>query len=171
MSRGGAREGAGRKSTWPSGCKFAETKLIRVPERLAEQLLDIARLMDAGLNVEQDIFSCELPETGQVSVNPRSRKPEVDSPISKPHQRVVVTTPLFEIVTEPNDRVQSLVLEPLTSSQLLKRFGLKSRGTLNDKKKRCYPDNPAEFHRWSGQKDPDGVSWDYHESDNMFHPF
>lgn len=52
MPRGGARKGAGKKSTWKSGCKFSETKLIRVPERLADQLLEIAHKLDEGLDIE-----------------------------------------------------------------------------------------------------------------------
>jgi hypothetical protein len=48
MSRGGHREKAGRPSTWKSGCKFSETKLIRVPAAIADQLLEIAHKLDAG---------------------------------------------------------------------------------------------------------------------------
>jgi hypothetical protein len=58
MSRGGKRLGAGRKSSWPSGCGREDTKLIRVPIALADELLEIARRMDAG---EQVYFS-ELVE-------------------------------------------------------------------------------------------------------------
>lgn len=46
--RGGKREKAGRKSTWVSGCKFEDTKLIRVPAAIAVQLLDLAHKLDAG---------------------------------------------------------------------------------------------------------------------------
>lgn len=44
MVRGGLRKGAGGVSTWKSG----KTKTIRVPEALADELLKIARAMDAG---------------------------------------------------------------------------------------------------------------------------
>jgi hypothetical protein len=44
MARGGARKGAGRKSKW----RNEKTKMIRVPEVLADQLLDIARKLDSG---------------------------------------------------------------------------------------------------------------------------
>lgn len=54
MSRGGKRLGAGRKSSWPSGCGREDTKLIRVPITLADELLEIARRMDGG---EQVYFS------------------------------------------------------------------------------------------------------------------
>jgi hypothetical protein len=48
MVRGGSRQGAGRKSTWASGCNFKDTTLIRVPSRLASILLEVAHKIDAG---------------------------------------------------------------------------------------------------------------------------
>lgn len=42
MPRGGRREGAGGKPTWRHG----RTKPVRVPEALAEQILEIARILD-----------------------------------------------------------------------------------------------------------------------------
>lgn len=48
MTRGGHREKAGRKSTWKSGFRYEETKLIRVPIQLAEKLLEIAHKLDSG---------------------------------------------------------------------------------------------------------------------------
>lgn len=42
MPRGGYRAGAGGKPTWKSG----KTKTIRVPESLAEKVLQIARILD-----------------------------------------------------------------------------------------------------------------------------
>jgi hypothetical protein len=48
MPRGGKRKGSGRKSTWKSGCKFEDTKLIRVPKAIADELLNIAHKLDSG---------------------------------------------------------------------------------------------------------------------------
>ena len=48
MPRGGKREGSGRKSTWKSGCKFEDTKLIRVPKAIADDVLEIAHKLDSG---------------------------------------------------------------------------------------------------------------------------
>jgi hypothetical protein len=48
MTRGGAREGAGCKSGWKKG----KTKLIRVPEILADQVLDYARKLDDDSIIE-----------------------------------------------------------------------------------------------------------------------
>lgn len=47
MPRGGYREGAGGKSTWIHG----KTKTIRVPEVLADRILELARRMDEGYPV------------------------------------------------------------------------------------------------------------------------
>ena len=52
MSRGGRREGAGRKSRWESGCSFSETTVIRVPKVLRNKLLEVAHKLDA----EEKIF-------------------------------------------------------------------------------------------------------------------
>lgn len=48
MARGGARKGAGRKSKW----RNRKTKMIRVPEALSEDLLEIARKLDSGETIE-----------------------------------------------------------------------------------------------------------------------
>lgn len=52
MARGGYREKAGRKSTWTSGCKFEQTKLIRVPVAISDRLLEIAHVLDAGQTID-----------------------------------------------------------------------------------------------------------------------
>lgn len=44
MPRGGYRKNAGGKPTW----KHGKTKVIRVPEVLAEQILDYAHKLDLG---------------------------------------------------------------------------------------------------------------------------
>lgn len=52
MPRGGRREKSGRRSTWNSGCSFGDTKLIRVPRAIADQLLEIAHKIDAGESLD-----------------------------------------------------------------------------------------------------------------------
>ena len=47
-NHGGFRQGAGRKSSWSSGCSYEQTKLIRVPANIADQVLEIAHKIDAG---------------------------------------------------------------------------------------------------------------------------
>lgn len=44
MPRGGYRSGAGGISSWKSG----RTKVIRVPEALADELLRLAKILDEG---------------------------------------------------------------------------------------------------------------------------
>lgn len=44
MPRGGKRKGAGRKADW----KHGKTKTIRVPEVLAEEILEYAHKLDIG---------------------------------------------------------------------------------------------------------------------------
>jgi hypothetical protein len=61
MAHGGKRIGAGRKSTWQSGCPFTETKLIRVPIVIAEQILDIAHRLDAGETIDFEAPSEHSP--------------------------------------------------------------------------------------------------------------
>ena len=48
--RGGYRENAGRKSSWQHG----ETQTIRVPKVIARQLIQIARRLDNGEEIELD---------------------------------------------------------------------------------------------------------------------
>jgi hypothetical protein len=53
MPRGGARAGAGAKGSWQSG----KTKTIRVPEALADDILELARRLDEGEDFESDTDS------------------------------------------------------------------------------------------------------------------
>ncbi len=57
--RGGVREGAGRKSSWKSGCKQEHTKLMRVPGNLVDRLNEIAHRLDAGETIDLDTKSIE----------------------------------------------------------------------------------------------------------------
>ena len=52
MARGGAREGAGKPSSWSSGCKYVDTKLIRVPKAIAPKVLELAHKVDEGIDYE-----------------------------------------------------------------------------------------------------------------------
>jgi hypothetical protein len=52
MPRGGRRDGSGRKSTWVSGCKFEDTKLIRVPVSISDKVLKIAHKLDSGESID-----------------------------------------------------------------------------------------------------------------------
>ena len=56
MSRGGARDNAGRKSGWVN----LKTKLIRVPEVIESQLIAIAKKLDQGKPIELETKSIEI---------------------------------------------------------------------------------------------------------------
>lgn len=60
MTRGGKREGAGIRPTW----KHGKTKTIRVPEELAEQILEFARKLDSEAIIESDTQSNVLDLSG-----------------------------------------------------------------------------------------------------------
>jgi hypothetical protein len=63
--RGGAREGSGRRSTWASGAKKEDSKLIRVPEYIADEVLKAAHHIDAGGKINYD----EDEKVNQIEVN------------------------------------------------------------------------------------------------------
>lgn len=49
MPRGGHRENAGRKSEWISS---SQTRPIRVPEWMADEILELARKLDSGATLD-----------------------------------------------------------------------------------------------------------------------
>jgi len=66
MPRGGKRAGAGKPSTWVSKCKFADTKLIRIPKIHAAELLEIAHELDEqeteNMTGTKPFFSGRIPQ-------------------------------------------------------------------------------------------------------------
>ena len=56
MSRGGARDNAGRKSGWVN----LKTKLIRVPEVIESQLIAIAKKLDRGESIDLETKSIDV---------------------------------------------------------------------------------------------------------------
>lgn len=65
MPRGGYRKNAGSKSKWIHG----ETKVIRVPSVLADQILAIARVLDEGKPLDSVTGSKTIDFSG-ISVHP-----------------------------------------------------------------------------------------------------
>jgi hypothetical protein len=53
MPRGGVRSNSGAKSKW----KHGKTKLIRVPEKLADQILEYAHKLDENAKIESETES------------------------------------------------------------------------------------------------------------------
>lgn len=101
MPRGGHREKAGRPSTWKSGCKFSETKLIRVPTAIADQLLEIAHKLDSGETLDL--------VTKQLSLLDRPTEINVDARFSgvKLANRLNVSSAAFTPVLKQGDSVFS----------------------------------------------------------------
>ena len=71
MPRGGARENSGRKPKWNLG----ETKAIRVPVALADMLLEIAKRIDEGENLESILSSLSQGTTPKLS-STKQKKPK-----------------------------------------------------------------------------------------------
>lgn len=67
MARGGYRKNAGRKSKWKSG----ETTSIRVPKAIAQQVLELAHIIDDGGVIENETNSktIELYDIPTIFVN------------------------------------------------------------------------------------------------------
>ena len=55
---GGAREGSGQKHKWRSG----DTKAVRIPEKILDDVLSYARLLDNGASA-QELLSYDIPES------------------------------------------------------------------------------------------------------------
>lgn len=89
MPRGGYHPHAdrwGRKSAWNNG---SVTKTIRVPEALADRVLDIAHKLDEGENID-----CDTKANEQVSVlkaeleQLRSERDQLDREVNELHAKV-----------------------------------------------------------------------------------
>jgi hypothetical protein len=64
MPRGGVRSNSGAKGKW----KHGKTKLIRVPEELADQILEYAHKLDENAKIESETESKADPSLGLDSV-------------------------------------------------------------------------------------------------------
>lgn len=64
MPRGGRRERAGRKSAWVN----SETQLIRVPKIFVSRLIEIAKHLDQGHEVQLIQVEFPLDDSGQLSI-------------------------------------------------------------------------------------------------------
>jgi len=61
MPRGGRRENSGRKLKWNLG----KTKAVRIPEAIADTIMEVAKRLDRGESIE----SIVIPESKAVKVN------------------------------------------------------------------------------------------------------
>jgi len=135
MARGGRRDNAGRKSTWASGYKFSETKLIRVPAKFASQLLEMAHKLDDGEFLEmQTVKSSDLVSksdgSSQKSENILSQVKDI---AVNWKQQLVKTSPKSSqwakvrlLIQELENIIFSEIAEIVTESESLSTFDLKS---------------------------------------------
>lgn len=72
MGRGGYRENAGSKSSW----NYGKTKVIRVPVALADQILEIARILDSGKALE-DVTASKMVNLSGISIHQLKNGPAV----------------------------------------------------------------------------------------------
>lgn len=158
MPRGGSREGAGRKSTWASGCKQSDTKIIRVPIAIADQLLEIAHRLDAGefLDFVTNSLS-EAPSELTISTDLETK--------SKFQQTALEFHGSSELVTDSVPPTKSSITS-LTLTDLAVRLGLHN-STLSGAKTRR---SPSDFAQWAKQRDPDGIAWEYRKSEKKYFP-
>lgn len=70
-SRGGNREGAGRKSAWKSG----KTQTIRVPKVFVNRLMQIAHTLDSGGTIE--IVTKSIQDTNDLITESKQRNDSV----------------------------------------------------------------------------------------------
>jgi hypothetical protein len=61
------------------------------------------------------------------------------------------------------------LLAPMTGSQLSKRFNLTDPDGVA-KSKNHRKNSPEKFTQWLINKDPDGIAWEYHVDDKLYHP-
>lgn len=153
MSRGGARQNAGRKSGWASGCKFADTQTIRVPKYLAAEVLEFAKNLDEARSLDLDSESNDVVpvSSSSVAILPGCESNLPDN-LDLDCTGIQVDEPLL-IPLEP------FQFDGATTEELAHRFRVTPvtvRRTRDKKRNR-----PGAFEEWSRKKDPDGASWRY----------
>lgn len=144
MPRGGRREKAGRKSGWVN----SETQLIRVPKIFASRLIEIAKYLDQGHEVQ--FMAIEAPDNIDEAAH-------LDEPIEQLNifQDVQNSFPIDSTDFPP---------EPMGLRALAERLGVSS-GTLSALKK----DDELKLIRWTYEKDGQWA-WVYDSSTRKFKP-
>ena len=60
MSRGGKRKGAGRPTKWREGTTKEDTKTVRIPKRIVNEVLDYAYKLDNCVTQSKNIDKVSL---------------------------------------------------------------------------------------------------------------
>ncbi|MGK7887444.1 MAG: hypothetical protein AB4057_22800 [Crocosphaera sp.] len=119
---GGYRPGSGQKPKWKSG----ETKPLRIPIKLHEQVLAFTQLLDSEYSPE-DLLLCDLPShLGSVTESKGEKTTNLNFETVTPS---TLRERLFDNITQPNETVtlssQEIVLlrnETVTLSSELKEL-------------------------------------------------
>lgn len=88
MNRGGVRQGAGRKSTWASGCGREDTIPIRVPKYIKDKIWNYAHKLDAGEDLESVVKSLN-EENEQLRQEIEKMRSSLDSSSTLPDKQVL----------------------------------------------------------------------------------
>jgi hypothetical protein len=73
-----------------------------------------------------------------------------------------------EVVSNLESASKSNSLTPLNGRQLSGRLGVHKDSAA--KIRQSHKGDSKHFSDWSQAKDPDGIAWEYHEDDKLFHP-
>lgn len=144
MSRGGKRQNAGRKTSWVSGCRFEDTKVIRVPEIIADQVLKYAHQLDA-MSVSKEVLSPKMDVLEKVTNSKREAPVQLD------------------LLCQSS----SVDIYSLNQALLSDRLGISASQIRKSKGKR----GDKALQSWSSQYDPDGISWKYDSSLKLYKPY
>jgi hypothetical protein len=170
MARGGSRQGAGRKSTWTSGCTFKDTTLIRVPLRLALTLLELAHKLDEEETIDsitksqnQELTVVEfnltsIEDTQSQQRNDLVMESETLSTVEKEKPETPIQLELLTQSTETNSNlelVQPVLSNPVSGKLLARRLGV-NPPLISDKKKEL---SRAGFYDWLQSRDPNNIRW------------
>lgn len=179
-----------------SGISAVEQKVSEVSQRvddLVESLNNVRQqitLLDVKPNNDRDEWITKqiellesrlsIVEKSKSTIESHTQKQleliETDSiktdklPLINPIEVIEVKPdlPIKQIEEKPLEIAETttkLVLQPHNRGGLGKRFGL-DPSTIGKRK------TSGKFTKeWSKSQDPDGIAWEYHEDDNLYHPF
>jgi hypothetical protein len=180
--RGGARPNAGRKSGWST----SDTQTIRVPKKLSEQLIEIAKKIDLGETIEvtskpdiestlsaiQSVVKKWLTESANYSPSPNTRWDNARKLLKELESVLHSETMIEPIDNSARENLQleiesdSITDKSLTGMQLADRLG------VNERTVRFYKEGHAKvlLPEWTQSKDPSGIAWNYNKETKRFYP-
>lgn len=93
-------------------------------------------------------------------------EPLSDSPISG-------QTSIFEAIADEKSSSRNELLNdslyPMTEIDLVSRFKIDNHKSIGNKRSKC-KSCPSDFLEWTKTQDKDGVGWEYHPHEKLYHP-